>query len=67
MRRKVPLNWTKETLAECARVHMDQICDRHYNYSGEYREKEITRIIEHYFKIECAIDRGDKFILAEDK
>ena len=43
--KKVKHNWTKKTLPQCAEVHMDQILNAFYNYSGKEKTKEIGRLL----------------------
>jgi len=59
----VPHGWTKKTMGRCAKLHMGQLTHVHLNYvdSDEKKEK-IAQIIESYFKLECAVSRGEKFI-----
>ena len=67
MGRKVPHGWTKETMDKCREVHMDDLIFYHYNCSDSQSKRDrIAQIIEHYFKIECAVRRGENFTISEE-
>ena len=62
--RKVPHNWTKDTLGKCAIVHMEQLCNAYFNYtSGPQRDLAMGQIIESYNRIEVSVVNGLNFTI----
>ena len=54
--RKIPHNWTKDTLGKCAITHMEQLSNVYFNYASPHqRHREIGRIIESYYRIEVSV------------
>jgi hypothetical protein len=53
-------NWTKETLGECAKTHLDQLIDYLALVDDKKRLIELERIINHYWKIRLDIDSKEK-------
>lgn len=52
-------NWTKETMGRCAQTHMEQITNAHFNMANKkQREAKVAHIIEHYFRIECSLNKA---------
>jgi hypothetical protein len=59
----LPHNWTRKTISKCAALCMEQLVDAHLNYVDSVnKRKTMGEIIESYFKIKCAVDRGETFI-----
>lgn len=59
--RKVPHNWTKDTLGKCAITHMEQLCNAYFNYAGPQRDLAMGQIIESYNRIEVSVVNGLNF------
>lgn len=49
-------NWTKETMGECAKIHMDQLLNCYFNYAdSKEKQKKIKEILLSYFEIEKSL------------
>ena len=60
--RRIPHNWTKETLGECATTHMEQLMNAYFNHvPGCQRDRSIKNIIESYHRMEVSVLNGDNF------
>lgn len=66
--RKIPHNWTKETLGECAITHMEQLTNTYFNYvDGPQKDLVIRRIIDSYHRLEVSVLNGHTFIVAREQ
>jgi len=51
-------NWTKETMGECAKVHMEQLLDCHFNMvNGKNKQKKLDSLMKSYLNISKSLDK----------
>lgn len=63
MNKKLQHNWTKETMYQCADVHLGQLADRWFNWvQCKGRDDEITRIFDSYRKIKMDVESKNEKI-----
>lgn len=53
-------NWTKETMGECAKIHMEQLLSCFFNMRNkEDRQKKMISILLSYFNIEISLKQTE--------